>query len=287
MTKEIKETLINNELIDDEIYLDYIGERLEEEKLTDYVNGVMLTNDDSSGYIQTSRVLLFNPDEIIMKNEDESIPTLNMLVNDRERMKNCIKCANCANIYNLFSINHEINHIIQDLKMQSQEQSILRNLIIRDSISLILDEKKFKSFYYKKYHDRFYNEYNANINCYIDILRELDNIKELNDLVVKSNMIIGKHLIYLYSDIDNRKRYSTPVRNMYRLYNHIIEICNKHDYNVDIDIELKKYSINDKPKTEFDKLRYGLSINPETYNYIKSVAKGKTKTLNLFEQIKN
>ena len=144
MTKEIKDALINNELIDDEIYLDYIGERLEEEKLTDYVNGVMLTNDDSSGYIQTNRVLLFNPDEIIMKNVDESIPTLNLLVNDKERRHNCIKCANCANIYNLFSINHEINHIIQDLKMQSQEQSILRNLIIKDSISLILDVRLVK-----------------------------------------------------------------------------------------------------------------------------------------------
>ena len=289
MTKEIIEALKNNTLIEDEIYLDYIGERLEEEDLTDHINGTVFTTDDNSGYVQQEGILYFNPDIITWDNTNKKVPSLDSLISKREKRKRLLKEANTSNLYNLFVINHEIRHIMQDKIMVSKEKSILRALFIKDTISLLLNDNAFKNFYYEKYHDRFFLEYDANITSYIktlDILNNLD-LDNLNDLLIKTNKIIADHLIYCYSDIDNTKKTSTPIKNMYRLYNHITNKCEEHDINLDININYGTFKKGDKPKEEIEKLKYGLAIKKETYDYLKQISKGKVKTLNLFEQIKN
>lgn len=255
MTKDIIKALKNNTLIEDEVYLDYIGERLEEENLSNHINEVIFTTDDNSGYIQEEGLLYFNPDIISWENIDKKVPSLDSLITNKERKKNLIKEANTANIYNLFEINHEIRHIMQNKIMISKEDSILKKLIIKDTISLLLNDNAFKNFYYEKYHDRFFLEYDANITSYIYTLNLLNslNLDILNELLIKTNKIIAEHLLYCYSDIDNTKKTSTPIKNMYRLYNHITKRCNEHNINIDIDIDYGSIKKEDKPKKEIEK----------------------------------
>ncbi len=288
MTKDIIKALKNNTLIEDEVYLDYIGERLEEENLADHINGVMFTTDDNSGYVQQEGILYFNPDIISWENVDKKVPSLDSLITKKEKRKRLLKEANSSNIYNLFVINHEIRHIMQDKIMVSNKKSILRSLIIKDTISLLLNDNAFKNFYYEKYHDRFFLEYDANLTSYINTLNTLNNldIENLNSILIKANKIISDHLLYCYSDIDNTKKTSTPIKNMYKLYNHITNKCNEHGVKIDIDIDYESFKKEEKPKEELEKLKYGLAIKKETYNYINMVSKNKIKTLNLFEQIK-
>ncbi len=289
MKKEIINALIKNELIDDEIYLDYIEELINKEELSNYVDSIMITTDDLSGFDTKSRVLSFNPDMIIWSPFDKKVPCIDLLVSEKERKTNSIKSANMANIYNLFVIRHEIEHIVQDKIIDSSDDSILKNILMKDTISLMLDTGFFNNFYYKKYHDRFYNEYNANINAYKKVLDELNklNISDIKRILKKINKVIGNYVLYSYSDIDNINEYSTPIKNMYKINNHLNELCKEHSIKVENTTGYSKFNIEEKPSTESLKLMYGLAIKPDTYKTIRKVSNGRIKTLNLFNEIKN
>lgn len=289
MTKEIITSIKEKKLIDDEIYLDYIEEQINKYNLHDFINGILLTTDDISGFDNKSGIMYFNPDMITWTLINKDVPDIDLLVSNKERKTNTIKEANLANLYNLFVLRHEIQHVIQDKVINTPTDSLLRNVLIKDTNSLMIDTNFFKNFYYQKYHDRFYNEYNANIIAYKEVL---DNIEKLNEieldpLIKKINIVVAKYLLYCYSDINNTKKYSTPIKNMYKLNEHLVKRSKEHDIEIVDEVQYSKFNKDEKPNKEIDKIVYGLNINPSTYDYIKKVSKGKIKTLNLFEQIKN
>lgn len=286
MTKEIREAIDNNEFINDFDYLDYIREILKKYNLMNELNEVMINNDESSGYIESQKIIVFNPEDVLWNIEDTTIPILHNLISDEERERNHIDNPNYANINNIYNIHHEIQHVKQLRLLKSTNLNLLRNLIAIDYSSEVIDENYFKSFYYKNFHDRFFCEYNAIVTGYIKMLEELKNIDSIKKDLIKSNEIIAKHMLYLYSDIGKSNKRTCPVHNMFRLFYHIVEKCDEHDRNIDLKMNTKRFKDLEKPTKEFDKIKYGLSIKPETYNYISKVAKGKIKTLNLFDEIK-
>ena len=154
----IKENLKNNEIINDDILLDYIHTRINEENVNDLIDYTSITNYGESCYNPLEHSLNINSEEIFLENIDNNIPDLLKLINKEDKNKNILRNPNCINIYNLHTINHEINHLIQKKEIIMQEDNLKYILFSLGKIQEFIDEKWFKSFYYTKYHDRFYNE---------------------------------------------------------------------------------------------------------------------------------
>ena len=64
------------------------------------------------------------------------------------------------------------------------------------------------------------------------------------------------------------------------------DIIKAIENNTLIEDEVYLDYIGKRLEEELEKLKYGLSIKKETYEYINMVSKNKIKTLNLFDQIK-
>ena len=121
------------------------------------------------------------------------------------------------------------------------------------------------------------------------VLDELNKltISDIKRILKKINKVIGNYVLYSYSDIDNINEYSTPIKNMYKINNHLNELCKEHSIKVENTTGYSKFNIEEKPSTESLKLMYGLAIKPDTYKTIRKVSNGRIKTLNLFNEIKN
>ena len=282
---EIKQYLKDNILIDDNTLLDYIYTRLNEEQINDLISLVNITNYGDSYYDPNDGLLIFNTEEIFLENNDKKIPDLLKLVKKEDKARFKLHNPNYGNIYNIFLINHEINHLIQKKIILENNNKLKCTLFLHGKSEEFIDDRFFKAFYYYKYHDRFYNEYNANIESYYETIYLLQAYK-LNNLekdLIKTNRLISKHILYCYSDIDKIYKYSTPIKNSLKIYKHLIELCNKHE--VEIEIPISSVLKKEQPKKEVDKLLLGYSINKDTHKYLKNVSNGKIKTLNLFEDI--
>ena len=128
------------------------------------------------------------------------------------------------------------------------------------------------------------NEYNANIEAYFEVIALLNayKLENLNDDLVKLNNIAAKHIIYLYSDINKKGEYSTPVRNSLKLYKHLLETCLEHDVEIDVEKNIILTMEKEQPEDELNRILLGYSLSTENYYKIKDISKGKIKTLNLF-----
>ncbi len=279
--------LENNKFIPSEFLLDYLERRIDEEELENYIDNVSMDTSRDNGYNPGTNEININPNEILFDNIDKKMPDINWLLQKKEKKSSKIKTPNAVNIYNLMCINHELAHAMQKKSITFGPNDLKKAFTINDVLITMYDICYFKSFYYKKYHDYFYKEYDANINSYLEIIYLLNsyNLKSTTDLIIKSNEIIAKHLIYLYSDLDDKKKRTTPVRNMRKLYKHIIDVALKHNIDLTKGYDYKDYDFS-KPENELDRLRLGISISNDTYNYIKNVSIKKEKTLNLFDDIK-
>ena len=196
----IKNNLFNNVIISDNELMDYISTRITEENLKDLVSFINICDYGESYYNPESKELVINSEEIFEENIDEEIPDLLKLISKEDKNKYKLDNPNLGNIYNLFTINHEINHLIQKNEIINNNDKLRSELFSFGKIIEFMDDRFFKSFYYKKYHDRFYNEYNANIEAYYEVISlleayKLNNIE--NDLIL-TNQILSKHLLYLY-----------------------------------------------------------------------------------------
>lgn len=158
-----------------------------------------------------------------------------------------------------------------------------------------IDEKYFNSKYYNMFHEEFFSEYDANINAYMMTLLLLNgiNLKKLDRLIKKFNMIIAKNILSLYRNIFNKNELSTSSLNTIKLFNmlkHKIKEMNEKEYEEISNFEKHAYDsirILSKPKNQFDRLELGLSLNNKTLKYIHSISTGNKKTKDLFSDIKN
>ena len=285
--EKMKEYFKDNILIDDDTLLDYIKLRVNEEKVNDLISYINITNYGDSCYDPQDGSLSINSEEIFLNNIDDKIPDLLKLVRKKDKARFKLCNPNCGNIYNIHLINHEINHLIQKKVMIENNDKLKCVLFWFGKCEEFIDDRFFKSFYYLKYHDRFYNEYNANINGYYELLKLLNsfNLENIEKDLFKVNRLTSKHILYLYSDLDKLYKYSTPLKNSLKIYKHLLETCKKHEAEIEIDKNFIDIIKKEQPETQLDKLLYGYSIDIVTHNYLKDVANGKVKTLNLFNDI--
>ena len=284
---KIKDNLRKNILLDDYSIMDYIHTRIDEENVSDYVDIVNTTDIGESYYDPKDKHLCINTEEIFSENIDSNIPDLLKLISRQDKKSYKLNNPNYGDIYNLFNVNHEIAHLIQKREIIDNDDNLKKNLFYFGKIIETIDDKFFKSFYYHKYHDRFYNEYNANIEAYFEVIALLNayKLENLNDDLVKLNNIAAKHIIYLYSDIDKKSEYSTPVRNSLKLYKHLLETCLDHDVEIDVEKEILETIEKEQPEDELNRILLGYSLSTENYYKIKDISKGKIKTLNLFSNL--
>ena len=276
----IKENFINKEFIDDTIFLEYIKEEIIKRNLENYIENIIFNKDDENEYSVQDKRITINLDYILFKSSN----IIENMITKKEQNNGIIKDMNNVNIYNLYVINHELEHANQtkfllDSKLNSKYLNFKYSLLVKD---LLLVDNIFtflnKNTYYK-YHDIFFSEYDADINSFINTLNFINSldIDIIEKNIQKFNILIAKTLLKRYKNIKS----NTPYENFMNLYHSIFEY---------LKIE-SKYHINyenyDFPSSQIERLKLGVDISEDTYEYLTLVSKNKNKTLNLFNDIMN
>ena len=148
-------------------------------------------------------------------------------------------------------ISSDIRHYLKTLIFKP---GALRNLFVLKS------NPKLKTIF-----DKYYTN---NPKKFIDIIEK--NIQ-------KFNILIAKTLLKRYKNIKS----NTPYENFMNLYHSIFEY---------LKIESKYHIKNedyDFPSSQIERLKLGVDISEDTYEYLTLVSKNKHKTLNLFNDIMN
>lgn len=295
--EEIKKCILNKDYITDEMYIDYIINEVINRDLIEYIKEVEFDDDKICSFNNEEKLITINPNEILYENGMKGIPDLANIINKREQKTGKLKDKNNYNLYNFFIINHEIEHANQvkllnrlNPKEHLNEPYIFWRFLLL--IKEVLLENNsiiyLKDMPYKVYHDYYISEYDANINSYINTLNFFNSldIKEINKNIEKFNMIIAKNLLYLYRDIENKRKLSTPSKNFIKLHNHVRRLLESRNiYNPENFFDI--YRGIEKPSLQIERLKLGFQISKDTYKYLTLVSKEKHKTLNLFNDIMN
>ena len=295
--EEIKKCILNKDYITNEMYIDYIISEVINRDLIEYIKEVEFDNDKICEFNNQEKLITINPNEILYENGMKGIPDLANIINKREQKTGKLKDKNNYNLYNFFIINHEIEHANQvkllnrlNPKEHLNEPYIFWRFLLL--IKEVLLENNsiiyLKDMPYKVYHDYYISEYDANINSYINTLNFLNNLdlREINKNIEKFNTIIAKNLLYLYRDIENKRKLSTPSKNFIKLHNHVRRLLESRNiYNPENFFDI--YRGIEKPSLQIERLKLGFQISKDTYEYLTLVSKEKHKTLNLFNDIMN
>lgn len=295
--EEIKKCILNKDYITDEMYIDYIINEVINRDLIEYIKEVEFDDDKICEFNNQEKLITINPNEILYKNGIKGIPDLVNVISRKEQRTGKLKDKNNYNLYNYFIINHEIEHANQvkllnrlNPKEHLNEPYIFWRFLLL--IKEILLENNsiiyLKDMPYKVYHDYYISEYDANINSYINTLNFINSLdlKEINKNIEKFNMIIAKNLLYLYRDIENKRKLSTPSKNFIKLHNHVRRLLESRNiYNPENFFDI--YRGIEKPSLQIERLKLGFQISKDTYDYLTLVSKEKHKTLNLFNDIMN
>ena len=295
--EEIKKCILNKDYITNEMYIDYIISEVINRDLIEYIKEVEFDDDKICEFNNQEKLITINPNEILYENGIKGIPDLVNVISRKEQRTGKLKDKNNYNLYNYFIINHEIEHANQvkllnrlNPKEHLNEPYIFWRFLLL--IKEVLLENNsiiyLKDMPYKVYHDYYISEYDANINSYINTLNFLNNldIKEINKNIEKFNMIIAKNLLYLYRDIENKRKLSTPSKNFIKLHNHVRRLLESRNiYNPENFFDI--YRGIEKPSLQIERLKLGFQISKDTYEYLTLVSKEKHKTLNLFNDIMN
>lgn len=295
--EEIKKCILNKDYITDEMYIDYIISEVINRDLIEYIKEVEFDDDKICEFNNQEKLITINPNEILYENGIKGIPDLVNVISRKEQRTGKLKDKNNYNLYNYFIINHEIEHANQvkllnrlNPKEHLNEPYIFWRFLLL--IKEVLLENNsiiyLKDMPYKVYHDYYISEYNANINSYINTLNFLNNLdlREINTNIEKFNTIIAKNLLYLYRDIENKRKLSTPSKNFIKLHNHVRRLLESRNiYNPENFFDI--YRGIEKPSLQIERLKLGFQISKDTYEYLTLVSKEKHKTLNLFNDIMN
>lgn len=295
--EEIKKCILNKDYITDEMYIDYIISEVINRDLIEYIKEVEFDDDKICEFNNQEKLITINPNEILYENGIKGIPDLVNVISRKEQRTGKLKDKNNYNLYNYFIINHEIEHANQvkllnrlNPKEHLNEPYIFWRFLLL--IKEVLLENNsiiyLKDMPYKVYHDYYISEYDANINSYINTLNFLNNLdlREINTNIEKFNTIIAKNLLYLYRDIENKRKLSTPSKNFIKLHNHVRRLLESRNiYNPENFFDI--YRGIEKPSLQIERLKLGFQISKDTYEYLTLVPKEKHKTLNLFNDIMN
>lgn len=295
--EEIKKCILNKDYITNEMYIDYIISEVINRDLIEYIKEVEFDDDKICEFNNQEKLITINPNEILYENGIKGIPDLVNVISRKEQRTGKLKDKNNYNLYNYFIINHEIEHANQvkllnrlNPKEHLNEPYIFWRFLLL--IKEVLLENNsiiyLKDMPYKVYHDYYISEYDANINSYINTLNFLNNLdlREINTNIEKFNTIIAKNLLYLYRDIENKRKLSTPSKNFIKLHKHIRKLLkNRNIYNPENFFDI--YRGIEKPSLQIERLKLGFQISKDTYEYLTLVSKEKHKTLNLFNDIMN
>lgn len=295
--EEIKKCILNKKYITDEMYINYIINEVINRDLIEYIKEVEFDDDKQCTFNNEEKLITINPNEILYENANKNMPGLEHIISKKEQKTGKINDKNTSNLYNFFVINHEIEHANQIKLLNTLDPdehlddlyTIWRYLLLIKDV--LLENNSiiyFNDMPYNNYHDYYISEYDANINSYINTLNFLNNldIKEIETNIRKFNMLIAKNLLYLYRDIENKRKFSTPSTNFIKLHNHIRKLLQERNiYNSESFLNL--YKGIEKPSKEIDRLKLGFQISKDTYKYLTLVSKEKHKTLNLFNDIMN
>lgn len=295
--EEIKKCILNKDYITNEMYIDYIISEVINRDLIEYIKEVKFDDDKICEFNNQEKLITINPNEILYENGIKGIPDLVNVISRKEQRTGKLKDKNNYNLYNYFIINHEIEHANQvkllnrlNPKEHLNEPYIFWRFLLL--IKEVLLENNsiiyLKDMPYKVYHDYYISEYDANINSYINTLNFFNSldIKEINKNIEKFNMIIAKNLLYLYRDIENKRKLSTPSKNFIKLHNHVRRLLESRNiYNPENFFDI--YRGIEKPSLQIERLKLGFQISKDTYEYLTLVSKEKHKTLNLFNDIMN
>ena len=295
--EEIKKCILNKDYITDEMYIDYIINEVINRDLIEYIKEVEFDDDKICEFNNQEKLITINPNEILYENGIKGIPDLVNVISRKEQRNGKLKDKNNYNLYNYFIINHEIEHASQvkllnrlNPKEHLNEPYIFWRFLLL--IKEVLLENNsiiyLKDMPYKVYHDYYISEYDANINSYINTLNFLNNLdlREINTNIEKFNTIIAKNLLYLYRDIENKRKLSTPSKNFIKLHNHVRRLLESRNiYNPENFFDI--YRGIEKPSLQIERLKLGFQISKDTYEYLTLVSKEKHKTLNLFNDIMN
>ena len=295
--EEIKRCILSKDYITNEMYIDYIISEVINRDLIEYIKEVEFDDDKICEFNNQEKLITINPNEILYENGMKGIPDLVNIISKREQKTGKLKDKNNYNLYNYFVINHEIEHASQvkllntlDPKEHLNESYIfwrflllIKEVLLENNSIIYLNDMP-----YNTYHDYYISEYDANINSYINTLNFLNSldINEINKNIEKFNMIIAKNLLYLYRDIENKRKLSTPSKNFIKLHNHVRRLLeNRNIYNPENFFDI--YRGIEKPSLQIERLKLGFQISKDTYEYLTLVSKEKHKTLNLFNDIMN
>lgn len=295
--EEIKKCILNKDYITNEMYIDYIINEVINRDLIEYIKEVEFDDDKICEFNNQEKLITINPNEILYENGIKGIPDLVNVISRKEQRTGKLKDKNNYNLYNYFIINHEIEHANQvkllnrlNPKEHLNEPYIFWRFLLL--IKEVLLENNsiiyLKDMPYKVYHDYYISEYDANINSYINTLNFLNNLdlREINKNIEKFNTIIAKNLLYLYRDIENKRKLSTPSKNFIKLHNHVRRLLESRNiYNPENFFDI--YRGIEKPSLQIERLKLGFQISKDTYEYLTLVSKEKHKTLNLFNDIMN
>lgn len=295
--EEIKKCILNKDYITNEMYIDYIISEVINRDLIEYIKEVEFDDDKICEFNNQEKLITINPNEILYENGIKGIPDLVNVISRKEQRTGKLKDKNNYNLYNYFIINHEIEHANQvkllnrlNPKEHLNEPYIFWRFLLL--IKEVLLENNsiiyLKDMPYKVYHDYYISEYDANINSYINTLNFFNSldIKEINKNIEKFNMIIAKNLLYLYRDIENKRKLSTLSKNFIKLHNHVRRLLESRNiYNPENFFDI--YRGIEKPSLQIERLKLGFQISKDTYEYLTLVSKEKHKTLNLFNDIMN
>lgn len=295
--EEIKKCILNKDYITDEMYIDYIISEVINRDLIEYIKEVEFDDDKICEFNNQEKLITINPNEILYENGIKGIPDLVNVISRKEQRTGKLKDKNNYNLYNYFIINHEIEHANQVKLLNTLDPDehlnepyvIWRYLLLLKDI--LLENNSiiyFNDMPYNTYHDYYISEYDANINSYINALNFINSLdlKEINKNIEKFNMIIAKNLLYLYRDIENKRKFSPPSKNFIKLHNHIRKLLkNRNIYNPENFFDI--YKGIEKPSSQIERLKLGFQISKDTYKYLTLVSKEKHKTLNLFNDIMN
>lgn len=279
------------------MYIDYIINEVINRDLIEYIKEVEFDDDKICEFNNQEKLITINPNEILYENGIKGIPDLVNVISRKEQRTGKLKDKNNYNLYNYFVINHEIEHASQVKLLNTLDPDehlnepyvIWRYLLLLKDI--LLENNSiiyFNDMPYNTYHDYYISEYDANINSYINTLNFINSLdlKEINKNIEKFNMIIAKNLLYLYRDIENKRKFSPPSKNFIKLHNHIRKLLkNRNIYNPENFFDI--YKGIEKPSSQIERLKLGFQISKDTYKYLTLVSKEKHKTLNLFNDIMN
>ena len=191
----------------------------------------------------------------------------------------------CYNLYVIYAVFHELIHAVQEKEM-FENPSSNSSLLMKISDKTILKSGST----YNYFHNRYFNEYHANINAALHTLKFID--EKCRGVFSDSSLIfINKK----FADcILNGYGISEDKYLEHETYSSPMEFCNFYINEFYINEEdealtekLKIYLQNykDFSTNDFESLINGYELSNEVIDILKMIRDGKIQTVNLFQII--